>query len=298
MIDASASGMAYNRLSNLDGIEDRIINYLLTYDNKNDEEKELVTRIRRILLYNDTKALMSMEEGGYPDPISKDEKDINYKHPDMPGYFEGLALVPNGIGTRFRDTPLVDTVIEEDEEGEEVAEPSENIYHWILADEAIYNLIYNDDGDISQSMKRVFRSPRLEDGIDTQCTMLKVYVDSIIPTDHLKAIVNVGIDVVVNTKIINVAVSSDDNDVYIYDTTMEINGSEVPYTVTVGTRSRVTTMVQAVIALLNGAAVQGVGKMIFSRNLNINNRSQYGIWNNRNFEGMKTVMGVYMSGVS
>lgn len=294
MIDTSASGMAYNRLANLDGIEDRIINYLLTYDNKNDEEKELVTRIRRILLYNDTNALLKMDEGGYPDPISQDAEAIKEKRVYNPDYYEGLALVPNGIGERFEGTPLVNCVIKEDDEGEEYSEPTETIYHWVLADEAIAALIYNDDGNVSQSFKRVFRSPRLEDAIDTQCTMLKIYVDSIIPSDHLKAIVNVGIDVVVNTKIINVAVSSEDKDVFIYNAK---NGDRT-YTVTVGTRSRVTTMVQAIIALLNGAAVQGVGKMIFSRNMNINNRSQYGIWNNRNFEGMKTVMGVYMSGVS
>ena len=36
-----------------------------------------------------------------------------------------------------------------------------------------------------------------------------VYIDSIIPTDHLRSIVNIGIDVVVNTKIINVKVPDD-----------------------------------------------------------------------------------------
>ena len=52
------------------------------------------------------------------------------------------------------------------------------------------------------------------------------------------------------------------------------------------------------LSLLNGADVAGVGRMIFSRQHSIYNQSQYGIWNNRNFEGIKNVIGVSMSGVS
>ena len=118
----------------------------------------------------------------------------------------------------------------------------------------------------------------------------KIHVDSIIPVNHLRAIVNVGIDVVVNTKIINLSVPQDSIDVYID----EIDG--IP--VSVKTKSRVTALTQAVISLLNGAEVAGVGKMIFSREQSIFNQAQYGIWNNRNYEGIKIVMGVSMSGVS
>ena len=130
----------------------------------------------------------------------------------------------------------------------------------------------------------------MEDGWTEECSMIKVYVDSIIPVNHLRAIVNVGVDVVVNTKIINLSVPQDSIDVYID----EIEG--IP--VSVKTKSRVTVLTQAVISLLNGAEVAGVGKMIFSREQSIFNQAQYGIWNNRNYEGIKIVMGVSMSGVS
>ena len=218
MIDRSISGNDYNRLQNLDGIEDRLIYYLLSPKNKTELELEQVHNIWRILYYNDTDAL---------------------KKP-LPSYSQ------------------------------------------------VAKLIYNDNG--AQNGYRIFRSPRMEDGWTEECSMIKVYVDSIIPVNHLRSIVNVGIDVVVNTKIINLSVPQDSIDVYID----EIEG--IP--VSVKTKSRVTVLTQAVISLLNGAEVAGVGKMIFSREQSIFNQAQYGIWNNRNYEGIKIVMGVSMSGVS
>ncbi len=218
MIDRSISGNDYNRLQNLDGIEDRLIYYLLSPKNKTELELEQVHNIWRILYYNDTDAL---------------------KKP-LPSYSQ------------------------------------------------VAKLIYNDNG--AQNGYRIFRSPRMEDGWTEECSMIKVYVDSIIPVNHLRSIVNVGVDVVVNTKIINLSVPQDSIDVYID----EIEG--IP--VSVKTKSRVTVLTQAVISLLNGAEVAGVGKMIFSREQSIFNQAQYGIWNNRNYEGIKIVMGVSMSGVS
>lgn len=218
MIDRSISGNDYNRLQNLDGIEDRLIYYLLSPKNKTELELEQVHNIWRILYYNDTDAL---------------------KKP-LPSYSQ------------------------------------------------VVKLIYNDNG--AQNGYRIFRSPRMEDGWTEECSMIKVYVDSIIPVNHLRSIVNVGIDVVVNTKIINLSVPQDSIDVYID----EIEG--IP--VSVKTKSRVTVLTQAVISLLNGAEVAGVGKMIFSREQSIFNQAQYGIWNNRNYEGIKIVMGVSISGVS
>ena len=137
------SGHDYNRLQNLDGIEDRIIYYLLSPNNKTDLELEQVHNIWRILYYNDIDAL---------------------KKP-LPTYSQ------------------------------------------------VTKLIYNDNG--SQNDFRIFRSPRLEDGWTEECSMIKIYIDSIIPQNHLRALVNVGIDVVVNTKIINLSVPQDSIDVYI-----------------------------------------------------------------------------------
>lgn len=263
MIDCSMSGQAYNRLDNLDGIEDRIIIYLLSYYNKNPREKAQVDIIRKILANDDIDALKSS----------------------------------------------------------------------VPSDEVIANLISNDNLD--QSGKRVFRSPRLEDPKVMEGTILKVYVDSIIPDDHIVSTVNIGIDVVVNDKIINLKVPQADNEEDIEDMDDEmrqqyeqeqkerssnslenncVNEADVNESsgatnlyvmalhdgkmIQVQYKSRVTALTKAIISLLNGASVQGVGKITFSRKNSIFNQAQYGIWNHRNCEGMKIVMGVKMSGVS
>lgn len=141
----------------------------------------------------------------------------------------------------------------------------------------------------TQQGKRIFRSPRLEDSFVEECSMIKVYIDSIIPIDRIKSIVNVGVDVVVNTNIINLEIP--ENEAGIID---EIDGEYLK----VQTTSRVIALTKAILSLLNGADVQGVGRMIFSREQSIYNQSQYGLWNNRNFEGIKSVIGVTISGVN
>ena len=261
MFDASMSGQVYNRLDNLDGIEDRVIIYLLSYYNKTPREKAQVDVIRKILANDDINAL------------------------DIP----------------------------------------------VPSNEQIARLISNDN--IDQSGKRIFRSPRLEDPKVMEGTILKVYVDSIIPDTHIVSTVNIGIDVVVNDKIINLKVPHDNEDIEDMDedarkecekeqkekscnevgvdgaTQADVNessGATNLYAmalsngeiVQVQYKSRVTALTKAIISLLNGASVQGVGKITFSRKNSIFNQAQYGIWNHRNCEGMKIVMGVKMSGVS
>ena len=219
MIDTSMSGVDYNRFTQLDGIEDRIIYYLLSPnpDKKTPMELEQTYRIWKILYYNDL------------DALSK----------PLPKYSEVTKLIYNGRGT--------------------------------------------------QQGKRIFRSPRLEDSFVEECSMIKVYIDSIIPIDRIKSIVNVGVDVVVNTNIINLEIP--ENEAGIID---EIDGEYLK----VQTTSRVTALTKAILSLLNGADIQGVGRMIFSREQSIYNQSQYGLWNNRNFEGIKSVIGVTISGVN
>jgi len=141
-----------------------------------------------------------------------------------------------------------------------------------------------------QADKRIFRSPRVEEMWTEECSILKVYVDTIVPKNHLYSIVNIGLDIIVNTKIINLAVPDDEPNVWID----EVDGTPL----TVMTMSRVTALTQAIVSLLNGASIQGVGKVIFSSQLSIYNKAQYAIWNNRNFEGIKIVMGIGMGSVN
>ena len=47
----------YNRYENLDGIEDKIIYYLLSENNKNEWQKKAVHEIWRLLYYNNAECL-------------------------------------------------------------------------------------------------------------------------------------------------------------------------------------------------------------------------------------------------
>lgn len=157
----------------------------------------------------------------------------------------------------------------------------------------VVKLICNDN--TTQTNFRIFRSPHFEDGWIEQCTLLKVYVDSIIPQNNMIATVNYGIDIIAHNKTINVTIPDDDPDNLCVSNVIDVvNGIEVK----VSTKSRVTMLTQAVLALLNGADIAGVGPMQFNMNQSRYNQAQYGIWNNRNFEGMKVVLGATMSGVS
>ena len=152
----------------------------------------------------------------------------------------------------------------------------------------VIKLIQNDN--ISQADKRIFRSPYLEEGWQEQCSMLKIYVDTIIPKNHIWSIVNIGIDVLCHDKIINVKAEEG------YEGSLidEVDGIKIK----VETMSRVTLLSKAVLYLLNGAEVQGLGQLQFNAERSRYNLAQYGLWNKRNFEGMKIVISGMISGAS
>lgn len=218
MFDNTNAPIVRNRLATLNGIEDRIIYYLLSPNNKTEEELKATHTIWKLLMYNTGDAL-------------------NKK---LPTYKKVTSLIAND--------------------------------------------------DITQSDKRIFRSPHFEDAFLTEATLLKVYIDSIIPSDPYKAVVNVGIDIITHNKCINIAADEEDK-----GPPIDIVDGVEYY---VGTKSRISVLTQAIISLLNGANIQGVGLMEFSGQMNRFQQAQYGIWNNRNFEGIKVVMGCWMSGVS
>ena len=151
----------------------------------------------------------------------------------------------------------------------------------------VIKLISNDD--VLQADKRIFRHARLEDGFTEQCTILKVYVDSIIPQNAYTAQVNYGVDVICHNKIVNVSVAHEENEppIDIVD--------NIP--IYVETKSRITLMTRAVLSLLNGADIAGVGQLQFNMENFRYVQSQYSLWNNRNFEGIKNIVGCMQSGL-
>ena len=219
MIVDDGNGLKFNRFPNLDGIEDRIIYYLISPNNKTPEELKQTHIIWKLLKYDENNALLQ----------------------PTPEYSDIVKLIskPNA----------------------------------------------------PQTTKRIFRSPHFEDAWGEQSTLLKVYIDDIVATNAYYATVNMGIDIIVHNKIVDLDIPDDD------DSTIIDVVDGVEYKIT--TKSRVSVLTKAILYLLNGANVAGVGLLQFN-NDGTDNRSQaqYGIWNNRNFEGIKIVIGVGIGGVS
>ena len=215
MIDYN--NVAFNRFTNLDSIEDRIIYYLLSPNNKKPQELEQTHIIWKLLMYNDLEALN-------------------------------------------KPTPKYQDVVK---------------------------LIANDN--ISQTDKRIFRDLHLEDGWIQQCSLLKIYIDQVIPQNRAMANVLVGIDIITHNKITNVRVPQDDKTTWID----EVDGMPVR----IETKNRTSVLMKAVLSLLNGAEVAGVGQLVFDPKLSRFIKAESGLWNNRNFGGVKIVMGTLMSGV-
>lgn len=218
MINNFPGGQAYNRFINLDGVEDRVIYYLISPNKKTDDELYQTHVIWKLLYYDDIDAL----------------------NKPLPEYID------------------------------------------------IVKLICSDN--ISQDNFRIFRSCHLEDAWTIQSTFLKIYIDSLLPENTMTCVTNIGIDIIAHNKIINVNV---DRSQKICPIDI-VDGIEYQ----INQKSRISLMTRAILSLLNGANIEGVGRLQFSLDLNRFNQGQYEIWNNRNFEGMKLVLGTRMSGVS
>ena len=271
MIDTSPSGMAYNRFVNLDGVEDRIIYYLLCdkYDLKNNIVKEVNGKIR----YVDNNGKIEID----PTNIITRPVTLEDKKAQEQVQIIRRILMYNDVDALLNDESHPDVTFKQ-----------------------VSKLIYNNND--KQNNFRVFRSPRLESSFNEECSLLKIYIDSIIPDNRNIAIVNMGIDAVVNTRIINIRTPDIEDDLTIPELQRKIGVplylDEEDTPVPIEYKSRVSVLTKAILYLLNGADIAGVGKALFSRENSIFNQAQYGIWNNRNFEGMKIVIGVSMSGVS
>ena len=212
MIIDNIAKSQYNRFTNLDSIEERIINYLIKSDSV------YANRIWKILKYPDSKALLKNN-------LTQEEK-----------------------------AKLVDNDAE------------------------------------NQTQKRVFRYPFLEDAFTEQCSLLRIYIDSVVPIDHLKSIVNVGIDLVTHNKINNLY--NDSGDEIEYPDTYNTTESEIVM------KSRKSTFLKNILAELNGADIAGVGLLQFNRNTSVFSQAKLGYFNNRDYTGYKVILSCIHSGVN
>ena len=159
----------------------------------------------------------------------------------------------------------------------------------LLTQSDISKLVDEDNTGNDRINKRIFKTPFLDDAWTVQCSMLKIYIDSVIPVNNKLSIVNVGIDIITHNKLTNVYVADDDD-----STVIDIvDGTPI----TVQSKSRVDVLLQSILYLLNGADIAGVGKMQFNYELSRYNQARYSIWNNRNYGGFKMCMGCQIGGL-
>lgn len=128
-------------------------------------------------------------------------------------------------------------------------------------------LIYNENG--SGVDFKVFRQPYLDDFYLKESSILHVYLENIIPINHIVSTVNYSVDCIVHNKVSNID----------------------------GYRNRCETMNYNILKCLNGAEVNGIGKFQFNSELSRYSMSRLNLWNNRNFYGYSTVFGVQVSNV-
>lgn len=218
-------GQVFNRFIFLDGIEDRIIYYLLSPFNKNSEQLEWTHTLWKLL--------------------NSDEKDCLNR--PLPKYEEIIKLIYQG-NTHFEEKSS------------------------------------------SQSNKKIFRFANQEEAWLTDSSIIRIYVDSIYPTNDYTATVNIGVDLLAHNKTIDIdAEENDKNLIEIWP-----DGTKIEIT----TKNRLTTMLRCTLALLNGAEVQGVGMLRYNQKLSSLCQSRYALWNLRSFGGYKTIFSTQISGVS
>ena len=144
-------------------------------------------------------------------------------------------------------------------------------------------LIYRDK---DQNSKRIFTMPLVEDSMTETCSLLKIYISSIEPTDQLRATVNIAIDILSHNKLNNVY--NDSNDI------LE-DGREVEEDIIVKNRNNI--LLKSILGILNGANVEGVGMLQFNQSLTKESQMKNYSNNKTNFYGYSLVMSCIMSGM-
>lgn len=146
-----------------------------------------------------------------------------------------------------------------------------------------------DDDGAYQSEKKVFRYPYLEDSFTVRTSLLRIYIDNVVPKNHLTAVVNVGFDIISHNKISNVYNDSADP--------IEDPEKYKPVDSEIMIKSRNDVLLKSILAELNGKHVEGVGTFAFDNSLSPFSQAKFGLFNNKNYCGFKLVIPCMVSGV-
>lgn len=144
-------------------------------------------------------------------------------------------------------------------------------------------LIYKDS---DQMKMRVFNMPLIEDSFTETCSIIKVYLYSIEPVTHLTAKVNVKIDILSHNAL---------NNIYNDESDLLDGGRPVEENITMKNRNNV--LLKSILRTLNGANIEGVGKLQFNMELSKESKMQNNLNNQDNFYGYSLVMSCILTGL-
>lgn len=154
-----------------------------------------------------------------------------------------------------------------------------------------WNLIYRDNG--LSTNKKVFMTPYIDDAWEEQSSRLDIFVDQILPTNHVSSQVNICIEVLVHNKIANIYGDAEEDNINTNPSELGPEGE-----ILIPSKSRATTLLKSVLAELNGCFVAGVGDLQCNSKMNPYSRVQKYVWNNHAYFGYAITFCTLMSGVS
>ena len=147
-----------------------------------------------------------------------------------------------------------------------------------------------DEGNGDQSTYRVFKQSFIEDAFVEEASLLKFYIDSTIPVNHLVSTVNIGIDIMTHNKM----------QLVYNDSTDELENDPLYREIekNIITKNRNSVLLKCLLSEFNGKYVEGVGQLQFNQQLCYYSQARNGIFNNKNYNGFKLLIACQMSGVN
>lgn len=152
-------------------------------------------------------------------------------------------------------------------------------------------MIYRDSGD--SSSKRVFMMPYVDDAWESQASRIDVFIDRIIPINHITSQVNICVEILVHNKINNILGDAEEGNPLTNPSELDEDGNPI-----ILSKSRSTALLKSVLAELNGKDVAGVGQLQHNTQINPYSMTRQYVWNNRAYFGYAAVFTTLLSGVS
>lgn len=148
------------------------------------------------------------------------------------------------------------------------------------------NLIYkgyvweNGRWILDDSTKRsIFRQPFIDDANDNAQTMIRIYLSNILPQNRVASTVYYTIELITHMKCIQI---------------LSDLGEEEGQ-ISVSDENRLEVLLQQVLETLNGAEVGSIGKLFFDMDGGYKTKAEFGLYNNRNYCGIRLVVGCQIS---